>query len=136
MKSIFKITPVALAVTAVFASPVFADSESNGNGRHHGPYKLENRASVDLDTKWKLKNDITVWGGALAIGIIPIGDRFTMGPKLAAMACQRFFSFETVIPCHYGTFPLLHGTAGDFVARMEDSTTEVVVPERGVAIEL
>ena len=61
---------------------------------------------------------------------------FTMGPKLAAMACQRFFSFETVIPCHYGTFPLLHGTAGDFVARMEDSTTEVVVPERGVAIEL
>ena len=73
MKSIFKITPVALAVTAVFASPVFADSESNGNGRHHGPYKLENRASVDLDTEWDLKNDITVKGGALAIGIIPIG---------------------------------------------------------------
>ncbi len=73
MKSIFKITPVALAVTAVFASPVFADSESNGNGRHHGPYKLENRASVDLDTEWDLRNNITVFGGALAVGIIPIG---------------------------------------------------------------
>ncbi|MCZ7655218.1 MAG: hypothetical protein M5R42_14555 [Rhodocyclaceae bacterium] len=67
MKSIFKITPVALAVAAVFASPVQAE-ESNGNGRHHGPYKLENRASVDLDTEWDLRNDITVLGGAWLSG--------------------------------------------------------------------
>jgi len=25
------------------------------------------------------------------IGIVPIGDRFTMGAKTVAMACKRFF---------------------------------------------
>ena len=38
------------------------------------------------------------------IGIVPIGDRFTMGGAVAALACRRFFNFETVLPCHYGTF--------------------------------
>ena len=38
------------------------------------------------------------------IGIVPIGDRFTMGGAVAALACRRFFKFETVVPCHYGTF--------------------------------
>ena len=97
-----------------------------------GEKTLLHMGDTDIFTDMALTNEI--YGPK--IGIVPIGDRFTMGPKLAAMACQRFFSFETVIPCHYETFPLLHGTAGDFVARMEDSTTEVVVPERGVAIEL
>ena len=97
-----------------------------------GEKTLLHMGDTDIFTDMALTNEI--YGPK--IGIVPIGDRFTMGPKLAAMACQRFFSFETVIPCHYGTFPLLHGTAGDFVARMEDSTTEVVVLERGVAIEL
>ena len=40
-----------------------------------------------------------------AIGIVPIGDRFTMGGAVAALACRRFFKFETVIPCHYATLP-------------------------------
>ena len=33
-----------------------------------------------------------------AIGIVPIGDRFTMGGAVAALACRRFFKFKTVIP--------------------------------------
>jgi L-ascorbate metabolism protein UlaG (beta-lactamase superfamily) len=39
-----------------------------------------------------------------AIGILPIGDRFTMGAEQAAHACRHFFDFQTVIPCHYGSF--------------------------------
>ena len=31
-----------------------------------------------------------------AIGIVPVGDRFTMGGAVAALACRRFFKFETV----------------------------------------
>jgi L-ascorbate metabolism protein UlaG (beta-lactamase superfamily) len=38
------------------------------------------------------------------IGILPIGDRFTMGGDQAAYACLNFFEFETVIPCHYASF--------------------------------
>ena len=64
------------------------------------------------------------------IGIVPIGDRFTMGPRLAAMACRRFFAFETVIPCHYGTFGLLHGRVEDFEAEMAGADAEVRVLER------
>jgi hypothetical protein len=35
-----------------------------------------------------------------------------------------------VIPCHYGTFPIIDQTADKFVAEMGDNT--VVVPEVGV----
>jgi hypothetical protein len=56
------------------------------------------------------------------VGIVPIGDRFTMGAKTAALACKRFFEFETVIPCHYGTFPIIDQTADKFVAEMGGNT--------------
>ena len=70
------------------------------------------------------------------IGIVPIGDRFTMGARQAAIACRRFFEFETVIPCHYGTFGLLDQTADKFIAEMRGAEAKVLVPERGVAVEL
>jgi L-ascorbate metabolism protein UlaG (beta-lactamase superfamily) len=67
------------------------------------------------------------------IGFVPIGDRYTMGAKTAALACKRFFEFETVVPCHYGTFPVLDQTADKFVAEMGGN--RVVVPEVGVPFE-
>ena len=70
------------------------------------------------------------------IGIVPIGDRFTMGGKLAATACKRFYAFETVIPAHYATFPIIDQTADKFLAEMKGAKTKVLVPERGVAVTL
>jgi len=66
------------------------------------------------------------------IGIVPIGDRFTMGAKSAAHACKHFFNFSTIIPCHYGTFPLLDQTADAFVAEMAGHN--VVVPKIGEVV--
>lgn len=63
------------------------------------------------------------------IGIVPIGDRFTMGAKSAALACKRFFDFETVIPCHYKTFPIIDQSADPFVAEMEGES--VLIPKVG-----
>ncbi len=40
---------------------------------------------------------------------LPIGDHFTMGPREAAKAVE-LLNVGTVIPVHYGTFPLLTGT--------------------------
>lgn len=68
------------------------------------------------------------------IGFVPIGDRFTMGAKIAALACKRYFQFETVVPCHYGTFPMLDQTADKFVAEMGGNI--VRVPEAGVPFEV
>jgi len=42
------------------------------------------------------------------IAMLPIGDHFTMSPREAAYAC-KLLKPETVIPMHFGTFPLLTG---------------------------
>jgi L-ascorbate metabolism protein UlaG (beta-lactamase superfamily) len=64
------------------------------------------------------------------IGIVPIGDRFTMGARSAAFVCRKFFAFELVLPCHYGTFPgMLDADADRFVAEMGGKN--VVVPKVG-----
>ena len=41
------------------------------------------------------------------IGLLPVGGIFTMDVAEAAYACANFFSFATVIPMHYNTFPVL-----------------------------
>jgi L-ascorbate metabolism protein UlaG (beta-lactamase superfamily) len=61
------------------------------------------------------------------IGMVPIGDRFTMGATTAALACRRYFQFETVLPCHYGTFPMLDQTADKFIAAMGGDGVRVPV---------
>ena len=69
------------------------------------------------------------------IGIVPIGDRFTMGARSAAFACKKFFSFEMILPCHYGTFPgMLDASADKFVA--EINSQNVVVPKVGQGLTL
>ncbi len=67
------------------------------------------------------------------IGLVPIGDRFTMGAKTAAMAVRRFFDFDTVVPCHYGSFPIIDATAAAFIRDMAGAKTKVLVPEKGRA---
>ncbi len=70
------------------------------------------------------------------VAIVPIGDRFTMSPKTAALAVNRFLKVETVIPSHYATFPMLEPNADKFVAEMKGSTTRVIVPEKGKAFSV
>lgn len=63
--------------------------------------------------------------------LVPVGDRFTMGGEAAGFACRKFFDFETVIPCHYGTFPIIEPNADKFVAAMAGARTKVVTPKVG-----
>lgn len=70
------------------------------------------------------------------VGLVPIGDRFTMGGAVAALACQRYFKFKTVIPCHYKTFGLLDQSADKFVAGMEGAKSKVQVPDIGGNLSL
>lgn len=71
------------------------------------------------------------------IGMVPIGDRFTMGAKSAALACKRYFDFDTIIPCHYGTFPAIDPTPEKFLAAMTAAMGdhEIVVPDIGVPFD-
>jgi L-ascorbate metabolism protein UlaG (beta-lactamase superfamily) len=65
------------------------------------------------------------------IALVPIGDRFTMSPATAALAVKRFLTVDAVIPCHYGSFPIIEPNADKFVAAMKGHATKVIVPEKG-----
>ncbi len=95
----------------------------------HGP-SVYHMGDTDIFSDMALINEIY----APKIGLVPVGDRFTMGGKVAAMVCKRFFSFETVIPCHYATFGLLLPNASAFVDAMKGEKTKVLVPPVGEAV--
>ncbi|QIB32307.1 metal-dependent hydrolase [Ancylobacter pratisalsi] len=67
------------------------------------------------------------------IVIVPIGDRFTMGPETASVAVTRYLGGLTIIPAHYATFGLLEPNAERFVALVGEEAS-VVVPQKGEAV--
>ncbi|MEO9338962.1 metal-dependent hydrolase [Mesorhizobium sp. SB112] len=71
-----------------------------------------------------------------AVGIVPVGDRFTMGGAVAALACQRFFNFEQVIPCHFATFGMIEPNADKFVAGMDGAKAKVLLPKIGEPFDI
>jgi L-ascorbate metabolism protein UlaG (beta-lactamase superfamily) len=68
--------------------------------------------------------------------MVPIGDRFTMSPATAALAVKRFLKVDAVIPCHYGSFPIIEPNADKFVAAMKGHSTKVIVPEKGKPVQV
>ncbi len=59
------------------------------------------------------------------IAMLPIGDHFTMSPREAAYACE-LLQPKTVIPMHFGTFPLLTGTPAELRKQTADLGIELV----------
>ena len=69
--------------------------------------------------------------------IVPIGDRFTMGPEVAALAVQRYLQrLKAAIPCHYGSFPIVEPNADRFVAALDGTGVQVVVPHKTVGVRI
>jgi L-ascorbate metabolism protein UlaG (beta-lactamase superfamily) len=74
---------------------------------------------IELENGYRIyfAGDTCVFGDMALIGelyrpdlaMLPIGDYFTMGPREAAKAIE-LLNVKTVVPMHYGTFPLLTGT--------------------------
>lgn len=68
------------------------------------------------------------------IALLPIGDHYTMGPRSAAEAI-RLLGVKTVVPMHFGTFPILVGTPGDLREQASDvDGLEVVDLEPGASL--
>jgi L-ascorbate metabolism protein UlaG (beta-lactamase superfamily) len=70
------------------------------------------------------------------VGIVPIGDRYTMNPRTAALACRRFFQFETIIPCHYKTFPVLVQSPDKFIEELGGDGAKVKAMKPGESLTL
>ena len=84
---------------------------------------------IELEDGFKLYHagDTAVFGDMALIGkllspdiaLLPIGDFYTMGPRSAAEAI-RLLGVKTVIPMHYGTFPVLVGTPDELRKEADD----------------
>ena len=64
--------------------------------------------------------------------MLPIGDHFTMSPREAAYAC-KLLKPQTVIPMHFGTFPLLTGTPGELKKLVKDAEIVEMKPGETIA---
>jgi L-ascorbate metabolism protein UlaG (beta-lactamase superfamily) len=66
-----------------------------------------------------------------------IGGHFTMGPERAAMAV-KLVGAKTVIPMHFGTFPILNGTPEELAKALkaEGSKAKVKTMTIGETIKL
>ncbi|WP_157019025.1 metal-dependent hydrolase [Mesorhizobium xinjiangense] len=127
-------------VQALHSSSFGADDGTNtylGNPaglilHFHGERTLYHMGDTDIFSDMALINELH----QPQIGLVPVGDRFTMGGAVAALACRRFFDFETVIPCHFGSFPIIDQSADKFVDGMAGAGADVLTPSVGEAIEL
>ncbi len=72
---------------------------------------------------------------APVVGVLPIGDLFTMGPREAAKACA-LLGIKKVVPMHFGTFPALTGTQQALRALVEPGGVEVVALRPGDSADL
>lgn len=70
------------------------------------------------------------------VALIPIGGHFTMDPLQAAKAVEMLKP-RTVVPMHYGTFPVLYGEPEDFKRLVEEKglDTRVVILRPGEKLE-
>jgi len=66
------------------------------------------------------------------IALLPIGDRYTMGPFEASIAAE-WINPEVLIPMHYNTFPVIEQDGEEFKDRVElkNKDMKVVILEPG-----
>jgi L-ascorbate metabolism protein UlaG (beta-lactamase superfamily) len=62
------------------------------------------------------------------VAMLPIGGHFTMDPEGAALAA-KLLKVKSVIPMHYGTFPVLKGTPDELRAALKKQKSNVKVVE-------
>jgi len=66
------------------------------------------------------------------IALLPIGDRYTMGPFEASIAAE-WINPEVLIPMHYNTFPVIEQDGDEFkdLVELKNKDMKVVVLEPG-----
>jgi L-ascorbate metabolism protein UlaG (beta-lactamase superfamily) len=97
--------------------------------------------AVDNGPTFYHAGDTTVFSDMKLIGelyqpdlaMLPIGDHYTMGPKLAAVAA-KFIGAKTILPIHWGTFPQLVGTPAALEKELTGTGVTVIHTDPGTAL--
>ena len=94
--------------------------------------RMENEQAFYFAGDTALFGDMRLIGEMHApdVAFLPIGDHYTMGPDAAARACA-LLGVRQVVPMHYGTFPLLHGTPERLRHLVEPNGVDVLVLKPG-----
>lgn len=123
-------------VNAVHSSSVGRDGPPIYAGEPAG-YIIEGEGrAVYVSGDTDVMADMQVWADIHApdVGILCAGGHYTMNMARAAYAASRLFSFKTVIPYHYKTFPALEQSADAMKAALPG--VRVLDPDPGVTIEI
>jgi L-ascorbate metabolism protein UlaG (beta-lactamase superfamily) len=77
-----------------------------------------------------------IGSGGLDLAVVPIGDRFTMGPS-DSIDAVKLLNPKRVAPCHYNTWPPIEQDAQAWAAQVRSHTAaEPIVLEPGEKIRL
>ena len=118
------------------SSSTFADGQFVYLGEPAGlVFEIENGATLYFAGDTNMFGDMQLIRRLYEpdVAILPIGDHFTMGPREAAVALE-LLGTRRCVPCHYGTFGLLHGRPEQLRELAPD--VEVIAPEPGETVTL
>ncbi len=128
---------LSVSLTHAFHSSSYdaADGNTYYTGEACGiVVKLESGRTVYFAGDTALFSDMALIGKKFkpAVALLPIGDRFTMGPEDAAEAAA-LIKADAVVPIHHSTFGLLSGTPEQFgeELRKRQVASKLVVLEPG-----
>ncbi|MFN0057913.1 MAG: metal-dependent hydrolase [Planctomycetota bacterium] len=127
-----------ITMTHAFHSSTIEDDGKLIPGGEPAGYVIE----TENEFRFYCAGDTDVFGDMKLIGelhrpllaILPIGDRFTMGPRGAAKAAA-LLGVHDVIPCHWGTFDQLTGTPQQLRAAIGNLPINVHALAPGEALE-
>lgn len=122
-------------MTIAHHSSVLPDGASGGNPSGFLLTLPEGKVYLACDTG--LFYDMKLIGEeGLALAVLPIGDRFTMGPD-DALRAAKLLGAKRVVASHYGTWPPIAQDAAAWAKRVEAETaSKVTVLEPGGKITL
>jgi L-ascorbate metabolism protein UlaG (beta-lactamase superfamily) len=125
-----------IMVPAVHSSGFSDDKGEHGGGNPMGFVIQVKGGPViyhtgDTDVTMDMKQ-IPERYGAVDVMLACIGGHFTMDPKGAALAAG-YVKAKTIVPMHFGTFPVIPGSPDELKAALKGKATKVQVLEPGVA---
>jgi L-ascorbate metabolism protein UlaG (beta-lactamase superfamily) len=130
--------PVAVTMTTAVHSCGILDGEDIIYGGEAAGYvvRLPDRRSIYCAGDTNVFTDMQLIERLYRpeLAFLPIGDRYTMSPKEAALACN-LLDVRKVIPLHFGTFPPLTGRPEQLQELLRDRPgTEVWALEPGKTV--
>ncbi|CAN5755161.1 metal-dependent hydrolase [soil metagenome] len=139
------VTAAGLKVTMVHADHSAGDWSAAGDGPLYLGEPVGFVLELEDGRRVYFAGDTDVFGDMALIGemhhpdvaFLPIGGHYTMGPSGAARAA-RLLGVRTVVPIHYGTFPVIAGTPDQRRSELVrlGASASVLAPERGAATPL